>query len=100
MHGIGRTWSPQLRAAAVRSCSQWRDLDPLSPGAGVGKVAKKIHQRVAVARKRGYFAGILWRELRNESGQFRVREASVPVMHAMIGLMEQSKGYDPAEWSL
>ena len=89
-----------MRAAAVRSCSRWRDVDPLSPGAGVGKVAKKVHQGVAVARKRGYFAGILWRELRNESGQFRVREASVPMMHAMIRFMEQSKGDEPPEWSL
>jgi hypothetical protein len=41
-----------------------------------------------VARKRRYFAGVLRREFRSELGQFCVRHAGVPVMHAMIGLME------------
>ena len=53
-----------------------------------------------VAGERGYFAGILRLELRSELGQFRVRQARVPVMHAMIWLMEQRESDEPAERAL
>ena len=52
---------------------------------------------MSVARKRRYFAGIFRLQFRSELGQFRVGQAGVPVMHAMIGLMEQSESYKAAE---
>ena len=96
MHEIGRTCS-LVPNQAVRSCSLRRGFQPLSSGAGIGKAAEKIHQGVPVARKGRYFAGIFRLEFRSELGQFRVRQARVPVMHAMIWLMEQSESHQAAE---
>ena len=96
-HEIGLAFSPLLRARLLRSFSLRRGSEPLSSGAGIGKASEKVHQRVPVARKGGYFAGILRLELRSELREFRVWQAGVPVMHAMIWLMEQSECDEPAE---
>lgn len=53
-----------------------------------------------VTWKGGYFVGALRREFRSEVGELRVRQAGVPVMYAMIWLMEQTEGYQPAEQTL
>src|SRR5271165_6071106 len=89
--------SPLLCARLVRSFSLRRGSEPLSSGAGIWKVAEKVHKRVPVAREGRYFTGILRFEFRRELGQFRVRQAGVPMMHTMIWLMEQSESDEPAE---
>ena len=38
-------------------------------------------------------SGIFRLELRSELGQLRVRQAGMPVMHAVIRLMEQSESH-------
>ena len=99
-HEIGCMFSHRSGARVVRSRSLRRGPEPLSSRAGIAKAAEKMHQRMAVARKGGYFALVLWREFRNELGQFRVRQAGVSMMYAMIRLMEQSESHEPAERSL
>jgi hypothetical protein len=77
--------------------SRRRGFEPLSSDPRIGKAAEKVHQRVPVTWKGGYFAGALRREFRSELGELRVRQASMPMMDAMIWLMEQTEGYQPAE---
>ena len=92
-----RLYVASVARGPVRSCSRRRGFQPLSSGAGIRKAAEKIHQRAAVAWKGGYFSGTLWHKFRSELRQFRVGQASVPVMHAMIWLMEQSESYEASQ---
>jgi hypothetical protein len=50
-----------------------------------------------VTRKRGYFAGVLRLKLRDKSRQFRVGDAGVPMMDAMIGLVKETQSHEPSQ---
>ena len=78
----------------------WCLHSPLGSHSGVGKAPKKVHERMPVTRKRGYFAWVLRLKLRDKSGQFCVGHAGMPVMHAMIWFVEETQSDEPPQRSL
>src|ERR1700752_2384246 len=97
---LSHKFRPCWSARALSFCSRPRCIAPLGSRARIGQAAKQIHQRVPVAWKGGYFARVLRLEFRSELRQLRVRHTGVPVMHAMIWLVEQSESYQPAKRTL
>jgi len=78
----------------------WCLHSPLGSYSGVGKALKKVHERMPVTRKRGYFAGVLRLKLRDKSRQFRVGHARMPMMNAMKWLMKETQSHEPSQRSL
>jgi type 1 glutamine amidotransferase len=78
----------------------WCFQSTLGSYPGVGKALKKVHERMPVTWKRGYFAGVLRLKLRDKSRQFRVGHARMPMMNAMKWLVKETQGHEPSQQSL
>jgi hypothetical protein len=68
---------------------------PLGSRTRVSQAADEVAEGAPIAGEWWAFTRSCWREHRSKLGQFCVRESRVPVMHAMIRLVEQSETREP-----
>ena len=83
-------FGPLLLASGARDA-------PLGSHARVSQTADEVPKGVPIAGEGWAFTRSCRREYRSELGHFRMRESGIPVMHAMVRLVEQSETHEPAK---